>query len=699
MGWGNFMWHMLVAGLVCLLAVQSQAETVRTSSPCDFGATDNVNNGDVELAKKVESIFATSCKSCHGLGQVGGAAVMTDIMDRDLVVKEGMVSLTDPQGSKIIKAINRPTRWMPLGGAQLADADKQAILAWIQDGATDWKGSAPVNDPILTHLQEMECVAHDQSKLSTKDAYYVRYLTLGHLKGKDFETARAGVNKLVNHLTFANKPRALANVDKIGKILRLDMRYFEPNLDFAAWEKLVINGYPYAYVSEDDKIFNFYVEKINKYAYSERAVIRGDWFIAQTGQEPVYGKIMRLPKTIQEVEKYILKIDTDKEILGAYAERSSVAKSGVTNYPRLVDKFEFDFIGAGHAAGLYWKTYDFNGDKGTRNIYGFPFGPRILTHYFGWDEAKLFAAKVFENDAGETIAQLPNGFQFYTIYDAKGNLVAEANPHIAVDKSGLYDDLKVRSPMSCLYCHSGGPNLFDDDSVKRHVNAAPGFNVDEVKAVNDLYSTADKRHEAFGLHADTFKKSMEAIGLTGAGYLTPPGEPVSNSFRKFDGYMSCQDLAWELSLKLPQLVSYLTHSPELVRELGLADCETGKLSRKNYEHLFAKILREFDLGFQVKVGGGHVVIVDKCKYIFTNRSNRTVKFKVQYGSNVAEQVQINHGVTKAFEFDAKLDGRVSDLWEWSNGSWWTYKQNYTVAGCRNYAFLWNNGRGVGLFQD
>lgn len=681
--------------VVCLFSLVAQAESVRTSLPCDFGATDNVHNGDVELAKKALSILEVSCKRCHGLGQIGGAAVMTDVMSPQLLIKDGMVNLAKPEESKIIKAMLRPVRPMPLDKGRLPDADIQLVQAWIADGLTDPTNTTPINDPILNHYQEVECIAHDQSKLEQKDAEYVRYCTLGHLKGKDFEIARAGITKKINTLTFANKPKAPVWVDKIGKVIRIDTRYYEPNITPHAWEKKIIPGYPYAYVSEDDKLYNFYVEKINKYAYSERAFVRCDWLVKQTGEDPVYSQILQLPKTQFEVERDILKVNVEKDILGGYAKRGSVARSGVTNYPRLLDKFEFDFVGGGDP-GLYWRTYDFNGDKGTRNIYGFPFGPRILSFYQGWDEAKLFANKVFENDAGETIAQLPNGFQFYTIYDAKGNLVSEADPHIAIDKSGLYNDNKVRTAISCDYCHSGGVNQFDDDSVIRHMVASPGFTVDEVKAGRELFFSKEQRNEAFGYHAEKFKKAMIAIGLDGSGYLSPPGEPISNTFRKFEDYLTCQDLAWELGLKLPQLENYLQHSPSLARELGLSDCETGKLSRENYEHLFNKILVEFDLGFQVKVGGHVVVPVEKCKYLFSNKSGRTVKFTTNYGA--ADVVQINHGATKAYEFSEKKVGRVADLKWFQNGGWWTFNRTYDVNGCRTYGLSWKDG-GVVLLAE
>lgn len=682
-------------GVIVALLWASVALAETTHSPCDFKSDPAVKSGDHELARKVETLFATSCKKCHGLNQTGGAFVMTDVMDRDLLVREGMVDLIEPSRSKIIQAVNRPERWMPLGGDRLADSDIQAILAWVEAGAPDWKEPEPSADRPLTHLEEVSCIAYDQAKFTEKDAYYVRYLTLGHLKGKEFTVAQAGVTKLVNHLTFATKPKAPRKVDSFGKILAIDFRDYEPNLDFFAWEKLIIPGYPYAYLSFDDKLFNFYVDKINRYAYSERAFIRGDWFIDQTAQSPGYEQVLRLPKTLQELEKVVLGLDVDKELTEAYAKRGSVQKSGVTNYPRLVDRFDLEFFLEGQfVKAEHWITRDFNSDKGTSNIYAFPFGPRILQKYHGWDDAQFFAAKVFENQAGESITRLPNGFQFYGIWDGRGSRLDKADPHIAVDKSGLFDDLTVRNGISCMYCHAGGPNPFDDDSVIRHIRQSPSFTVAEVDFAERLFFTKPQRDEAFGQHAKAFKTAMEAVGLTNPEYLTPNGEPISQAFRKFTGYMSCQDLAWELGLSLPVVEKYLHHSPDLARELGLADCGVAKLSRENYEHLFFKIVKEFDIGLQVKVGQGHVV--NKCGYTIKNLSNRTVKYTVNFGKD--EIVQVNHGASKSWEFDDKLSGQVFKIVSWDGWKWVNYNLSYQVSGCQSYTFKWSQGA-ARLFVD
>ncbi len=671
---------------ISALILSVAAFGTQAKDPCDFAGTTVAAAGDLDLAKKVETIFAASCAKCHGNGATGGAFVMTNILNRDELLRDGMIDLADPPASRIVGAINRKVRPMPLGGTPLADADKDLILNWIKSGAPDWEPSIDKNDPILTHKQEWECANWDLKKnVKEKSRYYTRYLSFGHLKGVDFTAARDGAIKWVNNLHKRNKAVAPLAVDKFGKILRVDLRHYEPNLDVNAWEKLVVAGYPYAYEPED-YLLAFYVRELNASTYSARGMVRGDFFISKTSQGDAYYSILRAQNTLQEFERY-LGLDTDKDLLGAYAKRGSLAKSGVTNYPRLVDRFDLNLYSEGQTtSGAHWITRDFNSDKGTSNIYAFPFGPRILACYNSYDEARFFAEKVFENQAGESITSLPNGFQQYGIWDGKGKRLNKADPHIAVERSGLFDDQSVQTAISCNYCHAGGINPFDDDSVIRHVRAAASFTVEEVKFAEDLFFTKDQRAKAFADHATAFKNAMNSLGLNDPQYLTPGGEPVTKAFRKFEGYLTCVDLAWELGISKVELQNYLHHSVDLAREAGLADCDSGKLSRTNYVHLFPKFIKAFNIGTAVKIGAANPYVppVQKCKVTLTNRTKYWVGFQVSY-DGVADNLRWNPNVSKS--------------WETNSAGSLTYGRNsWSLVACKNHSFQYRNGY-VSLYQE
>ena len=671
------------------------AET--THVPCDFSVSQAAASGDLQLAKSVFLIFENNCKSCHGKGQTAGANVMTDIMDRDALLRDGMINLADPDASKIIKAIYRPNRQMPLNKPPLPQPEKDSILAWIKAEAPDPNGPATVNDPILSHYQEVECIRHDQAvqaKAHGQHAVqYQRYLTFGHLKGKEFDTARAGAIKAVNLLNRGSAPRAPDFVDKLGKILRVDLRYYEPTLTTKAWEKYVINGYPYAYLSDDDHVFNNYVYDVNKIAYSERAFVRGDFFIGRFADPDAYYAIMQIPSKLAEFEFNQLGIDIEKELVNGYAKRIGVSKSGVTNYPRLIDHFELDIYANGSfTKAQHWITRDFSSDKGTSNVYAFPFGPRVLNKYSGWIQDQLFAAKVFENQASEGITATLSGFDMYSIWSGDGKRLNKADPHVAIDKSGLFDDNSVQVPVSCVMCHAGGVNPTDDDTVPSHIRGSPAFSVEELEFAELLFFDYAGRHKAFDQHANSFKAAMHAIGLKDPDYLTIGGEPTSKAFRRFTGSLTCKDLAWELGISVPKLETNLKHSPDLARQLGLGDCATGSLSRENYVHLFGKVLKEFDMGTQIKVGGGHVVVPPKCDFVIKNKLSYSVDFNLRYGARV-----VSNNLRVGASHVVKDRGDVvisSKLWD---GHRWLWVNN-SLVDCHTYEYDWDTAKRAVLYK-
>jgi hypothetical protein len=460
-----------------------------------------------------------------------------------------------------------------------------------------------------------------------------------------------------------------------------------------AWEKYIIPGYPYAYVSNSDHVFNHHIEQINKIAYSERAFVRGDFFVSRYADGDTYYAIMDIPSKQQDFEYGQLGIDIEKELLSGYAKRGSVAKSGVTNWPRLVDRFDLDIYAKGSFKKTqHWITRDFISDKGTSNIYAFPFGPRILKKYHGWTENQLFAAKVFENQAGEGITGTVSGFDMYSIWDGKGNRLGKADPNIAIDRSGLFPDNSVQAPISCTMCHAGGINPFDDDTIMAHIKGSPSFTVEELDFAEQLFFTYDLRHKKFDQHATSFKDAMTAIGLTDAKYLTSAGEPTALSFRRFSGSLTCTNVAWELGITPAKLEDKLKHSPDLSRELGLGDCTVGTVSRENYVHLFGKIVSTLNIGYQIKVGGSaYVPPTKKCEARYLNQSNRTIKFVVG-----GKEYRLDHGQSVTLGHDKSEV--VSSLWYWGGRSWWTYNDSWTAAACKNHSFKWSGNR-VTLFAD
>jgi hypothetical protein len=88
--------------------------------------------------------------------------------------------------------------------------------------------------------------------------------------------------------------------------------------------------------------------------------------------------------------------------------------------------------------GAYWKTFD------------------VLKTADGKDytESLIFDVKF---DAGELIANLPNGAQAYLLIDGKGKRIEAADGKAAIDSTDA-KDRRVRNPGSCVCCHGQGVN-------------------------------------------------------------------------------------------------------------------------------------------------------------------------------------------------------------------------------------------------
>ncbi len=88
--------------------------------------------------------------------------------------------------------------------------------------------------------------------------------------------------------------------------------------------------------------------------------------------------------------------------------------------------------------GAYWKTFDVLRTAGNKD----------------YAETLIFDVKF---DAGELIANLPNGSQAYLLIDGKGKRIETADGKAAIDSTDAHDR-RVRTPGSCVVCHGQGIN-------------------------------------------------------------------------------------------------------------------------------------------------------------------------------------------------------------------------------------------------
>src|SRR5262249_58591148 len=112
--------------------------------------------------------------------------------------------------------------------------------------------------------------------------------------------------------------------------------------------------------------------------------------------------------------------------------RAGFNGSGVSRNNRMIERHE-------SAYGAYWKSYDFAGNAGRKNLFAHPLGPNSDDNSF-------------QHDGGELIFNLPTRLPAYLLIDAKGNRIDKGPAEIVSDpKQG---DRRVVNGISCMSGHS-----------------------------------------------------------------------------------------------------------------------------------------------------------------------------------------------------------------------------------------------------
>lgn len=179
-------------------------------------------------------------------------------------------------------------------------------------------------------------------------------------------------------------------------------------------------------------------DQVNKYAYSKKAVLRADWFLAQTSLDrPIGAYSDFLLTTPREADLYKTLEINERNVRARAVTEGGAVRPGVSyvaNNPRELERLQGAF-------GYLWRTYDFD-DKnvavdrnGVRN-------PR-----------RTFRGQVV-HDGREVIWQLPNGLQGYALFNGKGEQVAEVPTSIAQDRLNPNPESVVKNAWKCVSCHA-----------------------------------------------------------------------------------------------------------------------------------------------------------------------------------------------------------------------------------------------------
>lgn len=250
--------------------------------------------------------------------------------------------------------------------------------------------------------------------------------------------------------------------------------------------------------------------------------------------------------------------------------RAGFNGSGVSQNNRLIERHESDLTN-----GAYWKSYDFGGNDGRKNLFAHPLGPK--------------GENAFEHDGGEIIFNLPNGLQAYLLVDAKGQRIDKGPPAIVSDP--VQKDRAVVNGLSCMSCHVAGM-IRKQDEVREHVEQnRASFTAREVETVQAIYPPAAKFDEFLKEDAARFAEAMQKSGAPVA-----KQDPIVQLALRFEAELNAKLAAAELGLPVDEFLKALDSSPTLGRTLGSLKVPGRTIKREVFVSTFGDIVKVLGVG-------------------------------------------------------------------------------------------------------
>lgn len=556
---------------------------------------------DGDLAAEVSAALDKHCSRCHQDGKLVNrqkpAKALGNILNLDeIAANPSLILPGNPEGSRIIQQI--VNKEMPYDLYQEGDFEQPSVtedeLAALRNWIAALKPSCKATP--VAYNDMISLMAADIGALPEHRRAKTRYITLTHLKNsctadKDLEVYRQGVVKLLNSLSHYSDVLKLETLSTDNTILRINLA--DLGWSEAVWEKL-IGHYPYAL-----RPVNGQFDALSAATYTKVPFIRGDWFGFTASRDPVYSEILGLPDTFAKLQE-LLGLNVDENIEAFKVKRAGVQKSGVSRNNRLVERHQI-------ATGAFWTSYDFAGNSGRQNLFEFPLGPQ--------------GEGAFVHDGGETIYNLPNGFQAYYLNDENGKQLTKGPTSIVQDMS--HRDMAVTNAISCMGCHNQGMrNVTDEVGAQASVNKSFSVKVREI--IKALYPPKAEMDAAIEADRKRFTDAMRKAGLDPD--LTLSGvEMITALSARYEWDLDLPHAAAEFGITPEEMRDNLIASGGMGKSIAMR-LEQGIVPRDQFEPIFGELVeRIVDAEF---ISAKHAVGVAELKqYVAPVEPNGKVVIK------------------------------------------------------------------------
>ena len=446
-----------------------------------------------EIEKAAYKVLEKHCARCHQDGKLNRLKPSKNFGNilklKEIARDPNLIQPGNPDASAVYVQIAKQE--MPYdvfqefsGGPEPTEDELKALRIWIESLGAAVTASCK-DRKFITNAGILETIAADLENERSVLHKGMRYVTLSHLynacaSDEEMEVYRQAVVKLLNSLSQNPNVLKLQTIDPAGTIIKFhldDLKWTEKD-----WSK-VIAAYPYA-IKPDHELY----EKVKTDTATPLSWVRGDWLAFAASRPALYHDLLKLPKTLQELEKQ-LGIDIQENVDNEQVARAGFQNSLVSRNNRLIERHTTE-------NGVFWTSYDFAGNKNRQSLLEHPLGPT--------------GKNAFEADGGESIFTLPNGFSGYYLNDAKGKQLDTGPTEIVQDTSQR--DLKVTNGISCMGCHNQGYRKATDD-VRKHVLADKTFDKDIREKVEALYPTVEEMNKLIEQDSSGFRAAMRKAGL------------------------------------------------------------------------------------------------------------------------------------------------------------------------------------------
>ena len=581
---------------------------------CGLIAITSYQNVDAQqnLAQEAYAIFEANCLNCHG---EHGAFREVIIIEHTALIESGTVIPENPEESELYQRLivedtnkqvipdaadrdrtggntdNQPLEEdtdqedtdqrirMPFEQPALSPEAIDTIWQWIAAGAPNWADTSEAGRVFITPQQMLDTIAEHLTSLLPADRVFARYFTMTHLynAGETPEETRhayqQGLSKLVNSLSWGPEVIDPHPIDPEKTIFYIDLRDYEWEIGTNRWT-FIEAQYPYSveFDAPTQTSLRETLTTLRQEMDCEVPFIHTDWFLATASLPPLYHDLLGLPETDGELETW-LGVDVAENLRTAAGKRvwrAGFDDSAVSNQNRVVERHSSRY-------GAYWKSYDFVGNTGKRNIFTHPLS--------------------FTHDGSEIIFNLPNGLQAYYLADADGNRLDAAPTDLVSHPEA--SDPTVRTGLSCIGCHTEGMQPFADQvraviqknanpasrgAVKQNVDSPVDNNAQALR----LYVARSVMDALLAEDIERYRQALETIGDVFGGI-----EPIQQSHDAFQEPVRAAYAAAAVGLQTEVFLQKIRDTASL-QDLGLLALEDGTMKRETWTSKFSEIVLALD---------------------------------------------------------------------------------------------------------